>query len=151
MTRFADWIVGHHINDEILPRFRVRIRKLMRLSWLKDKRIPRFYWSRPILMPDHSFSRNHMIKLPLRAVRMVRIRALTRWDAADLHVKWVPLPQVRRLRLSSQRLRNLLSRADEFPLWRGPRELLHIISIDLSHNYPLRIVRITTIFQPAHN
>jgi hypothetical protein len=74
-----------------------------------------------------------MVEFPLGAVGVVGIRRLSWWDAADVNIKRVPLNQVGRCGLSTERLRYLFPRADEFTFRRCPRDLLEVDCINYLH------------------
>src|SRR5215213_3639419 len=76
---------------------------------------------------------NHLVKFPLRAVRMKRIRRLARSDAANLHIKRMPLAQIRRERFASESFRNFLPEPRKFPLRRTPGFLFDFVNIDFAH------------------
>jgi hypothetical protein len=87
MARFADGIIRHHVKHQVL---RSVVRELVRLARLEDEGIARLDWRCSILVPDNPAAGNHVIKLPLRAMRVIRTRRLARWNPANLHVKRMP-------------------------------------------------------------
>ena len=58
------------------------------------ERVARFDWRRPLLVPHLARARDDVVKLPLRAVRVIRVGRLARRHAEDFHVKRMPLHQI---------------------------------------------------------
>src|ERR1700722_15986512 len=109
----------------------------MRFAWLKNKRVAGFNRSRSVFVTNDACARNHMIKFPLRAVRMIRIRSFASRNAANFNIEWMPLLQIRRLGLATQFLRNLFARADEFSFRRRPSYFSNFVRVDFMHTLPL--------------
>src|SRR5579872_6246577 len=69
---------------------------------------------------------------------MVRVRRHPGRHAQDLDVERMPLHQVGRGRLATERDRNLLAEALEPPVRRPPRILGDVVGVDLAHYLGLR-------------
>ena len=74
MTRFPDRIVRHHVDDQI---FSTVIKKLVRLARLKKESVAGFNRCLTIFVTNKPASGNDVVKLPLRAVRVIRIGRLS--------------------------------------------------------------------------
>ena len=131
MAGLAHRIVRHDIEQQIL---RAVVGQLVRLAGFENEGVARFNRRRPRLMPDDAPAGNHMVKFPLRAVRMIRTGRLPQREAANLDIKRMPLHQVRGLRLASQRLGNFLARTRELSLGRFPGKLLQLVGVDFLHS-----------------
>jgi hypothetical protein len=64
---------------------------------------------------------------------MIRARRLPRFEPADFDIEWMPPQQIRGLRLTPQRLRNLPARSREFALGRRPGIFFHLVRVDFLH------------------
>src|SRR5688572_13568657 len=89
---------------------------------------------------------NHLVKFPLRAVRMKRIWRLAGRNPANLHIKRMPFAQIGRSRFAPERFGHFLPGAPKFPLGRTPGLLLEFMNIDLAHpaNKPDRAAKSKT-------
>ena len=81
----------------------------MRLARREDERVAVLDGRGAVLVANNATPRNDMVKFPLRAVRVIGISRLARWDALYLHVKGMPLLQIRGLWLAAQFFRDLLA------------------------------------------
>src|SRR5260370_40165037 len=97
----ANRIVGHDVKDHVLGGV---IGDLVRLTRFENKCVASLNRSSPVFMADDAAARNHMIELPLCAVRMIRIGSLPRRNTQNLDIKGMPLVEVGGLGLASQRL-----------------------------------------------
>src|SRR5262249_27691236 len=127
---FADRIVGDDVKNEIVG---MVVDNLVGLVRLEEEGVARGNCRRPVLMANRSLTRNDVVKLPLRAVRVVRVRSLARRNAQNLDVEWMPLVQVGGKWLASERFGYLFARANEFALGRRPRQLLYVLGVDFKH------------------
>src|ERR1700692_2898736 len=106
----------------------------MCLTGLENERVAGFDRSRSALMTNDSLTRDHVVELPLRAVRVIRVRRRPRRDAADLHVKRMPLVELGCARLASEGLGNLFAGTDEFSARRPPSHLIDFVRADFLHS-----------------
>src|ERR1022692_752767 len=106
---------------------------LMRLAWLEDECVSGFNRGRPSGVTDNALAGNHMVKLPLRAMRVIRVGSLSGSDAANLNIKRMPLPEIRGQRVASQGLRNLPAGAGKLSFWRRPELLGNILCVYFAH------------------
>ena len=77
---------------------------MMRLSGLEEQRVTGLDRRVAFFMANDAAARDHVIKLPLRAVGVVRIRLLSGRNAKDLDVERMTLHQIGRERIAPQRL-----------------------------------------------
>ncbi len=84
MSGFAYWIVGDGVDDEVLGAV---VRDLMRLTGLENEGVAGFDWGGALLIAHNTLARDDMVELPLRAVRMIRIRRRPGRNARDLDVE----------------------------------------------------------------
>jgi len=80
----------------------------VRLARFEQKRVAGFDGRRPALVANQPAAGDHMVELPLRAVRMKRERDRVGSDARDLHVERMPLVQIHRIALAPERFGDLL-------------------------------------------
>ena len=99
MARLPNRIICDYEKNKV---FCAIVGKLMSLPRLENECVPGFDFRRSFGMPDDTLTRDHLIKLPLRAMRVKGIGSHARRYSADLNIKWVPLFQVRRKRFASQ-------------------------------------------------
>ena len=93
MGMLADRIIGHHVKHEI---FGTIVDKLRAGSpGLNRKSVAQANRLLSISMADRPTPGDHVVKLPLRAVRMKGIRSLPRWYPQDLDIKGMALHQIR--------------------------------------------------------
>ena len=91
--------------------------ELVGFTRLEKEGIAGFNFGRSILVPNSSGTRNHMIKLPLRTVRMIRALDLSGRDPANFDVERVSLFEVGREWFTSKGFGDLYSGADKLFLW----------------------------------
>src|SRR5262245_2445109 len=126
----ANGVVGDDVKNEI---FGMVVDKLVGLVWLEEEGVAGENCRRPVFVANRALTRNDMVKLPLRAVRVIRVRRLTRRDAQNLKVEWVPLVQVGGAWLPSESFGYLFARSNDFALWRRPHQLLYVLGVDFKH------------------
>ena len=80
----------------------------MRLTWLKEKRITRSDFGNPILVAHVATAGNDEVKLRFSRMRVIRTKRFAFRNSDKREVKRMPLRQVERLRLASERDRNIL-------------------------------------------
>ena len=114
VARLAERVVGHDVENQILGAV---IDELMGLAGLEDECIARLDSRRPILVPDLFRCRRSRDRIPTARCASDRDTGLPRRNAADLDVKRMPLEEIGRERLASERLGDLLAGAREFPFW----------------------------------
>src|SRR5262245_56319503 len=105
----------------------------MRLVWPEDERVSRHHFGPAIFVTNGAVSRNHQIQFPLCRVRVVRKIGFSRWHPVPFEVKRMPLGEVERSRLASQRFRNSFEGDSEFAARRLPRLLFDFVEIYLAH------------------
>src|SRR5262245_40397483 len=126
----ADGIVGDDVKNEIVG---MVVDNLVGLVRFEEEGVAGENCRRPVLVANRALTRNDVVKLPLRAVRVVRVRRLTRRNAQNLDVEWMPLVQVSGGWLPSERFGYLFAGASEFALGRRPRQLFYVLGIDFKH------------------
>ena len=109
----ANWIVRHDVKDQV---FCSVIGDLVWLTRLENECVASLNRSSPIFVADDAAASNHMIELPLCAVRMIQIGSLPRRNTQNLDIKGMPLVEVRGLGIASQLQGNIFARADELSL-----------------------------------
>src|SRR6202163_1660340 len=117
VCRLTDRVVGDDVEHDIL---RAVVCDDVRFAGLENERVARF-------------DGDDVVELPMRAVRMVRIRRRARRQAGDLDVERMALVEVHRLRHAAQRFGDLLAGARERAFGRRPRELVHVVRVDSAH------------------
>src|SRR5438876_11827543 len=105
----------------------------MRLAGREDERVARCDWSRSVLVPHNAPAGDHVIELPLHAVRVVWKRRRSRGQSCNLDVERVAFHQIGGLGVAPQGLRELDARSPEFSLWGRPLELFDISGVDFAH------------------
>src|SRR4030095_11961155 len=118
--------------------FGTRVDNLMRLVWPEDERVSRHNFVPAIFVTNGAASRNHQIQFPLCRVRVVRKIGFSRWHPVPFEVKRMPLREVERSRLASQRFRNSFEGDSEFTTRRLPRLLFDFVEIYLAHRLSFR-------------
>src|SRR5689334_23372671 len=106
----------------------------MRLIRSKNEGVATFDRRLSTLVSRNSPTGNDVIELPLRTVRMIRIRRFSRRDPKNLNIERMPFHQIGRKRFPSQRLGNLFACAGEFAFRRGPNQLFHVVGIYFAHS-----------------
>ena len=101
VVRFAERIIGDDIEDEVLGGV---VDNLVRFGRLEDEGVSCLDGGLAIFMPDRTAAGNDVVEFPLRAVGVVGIWSLARWDAAYLDIEGMPLVQIGGLRVTAQRL-----------------------------------------------
>ena len=86
----------------------------MRFSGREDECVAGFDGSEAVFIAGGAFAGNHIVKLQLRTMQMVRVRSFAGRDANDFNVERMPFVKVGGLRFSAQCFRNFSSRAGEF-------------------------------------
>src|ERR1051326_6948355 len=99
----------------------------------KDEGVARFDWGHAIFMAHGAFAGKHVIKFPLCAVQMIRIRSLACRNANDFNVKRMRLVEIAGLRLSSQCFGDFSARSRKFSFWRRPRFPWEVVCIYFVH------------------
>ena len=95
----------------------------MWLVWAENERVPRHNFRLAVFVANSAFSGNYQIQLPLGRVRVVSEIAFSCRHPVPFQIKWVPLGQVERSGLASQRFRNSFEGDGVFSARRLPRLL----------------------------
>src|SRR6266478_5859337 len=104
MTGIAARIIGDHVINKILI---AGVRKLVRIARPEEKRVAGGDDCRSIFVANASASRHNQIKLRLARVRMIRAKRLAFRNAHQREIERMPLYQIERLRITSERDRNI--------------------------------------------
>src|SRR5688572_33498128 len=105
----------------------------MGLTGTEDECVAGFDRRRSVLVPCQAGALNHMVKLPLGAMRMIRVSAFPRRNPDDLDIKGMTLHQIGRERFAAQGFGHLLAGSGELAFGRSPRLLLEFVGVDLTH------------------
>src|SRR5580658_10686398 len=98
----------------------------MGTAGLKDEGVTRLDGRGAVRIAHLAGARDHLVELPLGAVRMVGARGLSRGNTAYLHVEGLPLHEVRRVRDAAEHDRDVSVRRGELPLRRCRRLLRYV-------------------------
>src|SRR5205814_10059502 len=124
VARFADWIIGDHVIDEV---FLAGVAQLMRFVRPEDEGVARHELSSAAFVTDASFAGNDQIKLPLRRMRVIRKSWFPRRNSIPFQIKWMTLRQIERSRFAPECFRNSFERHGVFPARRLPRLLFNLV------------------------
>ena len=105
----------------------------MRFPGLEDERVAGDDRVGAAVVANRSGAGQHVIELPLLAVRVKVRRLSVRRYALNLNVEWMPLVRVGRFRDTPERFRNLFSRDNGVTVGPGPRQLNEVVRVDLYH------------------
>ena len=105
----------------------------MRLPGFEQKRIAALDRRRALAMPNDAVPGEHVIELPLRAMRVKGKRRIPRRQPLNLDIERMPLQQIRRLVLPPKRNGQALPKPPKRALGRAPNILTDIPSIDFTH------------------
>src|SRR6266478_1174168 len=122
-----------YLNDVINEVFRAGVNKLMRFVRPEDECIAGYDLCLTILMTDISLARNDQVKLPLCRVRVVRKIWFARSHAIPFQIERMPLGQIERIRIASQRFRNSFEAHGVFSTWRLPCCFFDVVNVYLAH------------------
>ena len=111
VRRFAERIIRNDVHDQIDVAV---VDELVRFTRLKKERIARDDRFRTGIVPHASAPGDDVIKLPLQAVRMERIRHFPGWNAQYFDVERVTFEQIGRLGFPSERLGYLFACTGKF-------------------------------------
>src|SRR5262245_8047397 len=87
----ADGIVRDDVDDQI--RLAV-VDELVRFTGFKQERVAGYNRSGTVRVPHGASSGNHMVKFPLRAVEMIRVRGFTGGNPNNLDIERMALEQI---------------------------------------------------------
>ena len=130
MAGFADGVVGYDIENQIALAV---VDEGMRLAWLEDEGVARRDGRLAVFVAHETFARNHMVKFPLRAVRMVGVSGFASGHARDFDIERMAFVEVGGIPLATERDGNLLACAAEFSFRRSPRIFFDFVGVYFFH------------------
>ena len=126
----ASRIISDHVVNKVLI---TGIPKLVRFTRLKEKRVARFDFSRPILVANIAAARDDEIKFRFSRMRMIRAKEFTFWNSDQRKIERMPLGQIERLRFASERYRDILRCPAKLSLWRLFFLLRNLFEVHFAH------------------
>src|SRR4029453_15599563 len=100
--------------------------------WLvrsENERVANYNFRPAVFVTNSAFSRNNQIQFPLGRMRVVREIAFSRRHSVPFQIKRVPLGQVERSGLASQRFRNSFEGDGVFSAGRLPRLFFDLVEV----------------------